>query len=120
MLIALLHYLEHICVHSSLFGEKSTLKYTFLHRDEMTLTRKIGSLRYFYSATYFFSAIFVILSAIIPYALRNGIILRRIFTTASYFLVLRMTLTRQFPGCIQMWYDTLTLLCKIEVGREVG
>uniref|UniRef100_A0A3Q0T672 Cystic fibrosis transmembrane conductance regulator n=1 Tax=Amphilophus citrinellus TaxID=61819 RepID=A0A3Q0T672_AMPCI len=85
-----------------------------IRQDEMTLTRKIGSLRYFYSASYFFSAIFVILSAIVPYALTKSISLRPIFTTASYFLVLRMTLTRQFPGCIQMWYDTLTLLCKIE------
>uniref|UniRef100_A0A3Q2V930 Cystic fibrosis transmembrane conductance regulator n=1 Tax=Haplochromis burtoni TaxID=8153 RepID=A0A3Q2V930_HAPBU len=86
-----------------------------IRQDEMTLTRKIGSLRYFYSASYFFSAIFVILSAIIPYALSKGIILRRIFTTASYFMVLRMTLTRQFPGSLQMWYDTMTLLHKIEV-----
>ncbi|XP_042083121.1 cystic fibrosis transmembrane conductance regulator [Haplochromis burtoni] len=85
-----------------------------IRQDEMTLTRKIGSLRYFYSASYFFSAIFVILSAIIPYALSKGIILRRIFTTASYFMVLRMTLTRQFPGSLQMWYDTMTLLHKIE------
>lgn len=82
----------------------------------MTLTRKIGSLRYFYSASYFFSAILVIVSAIVPHALSKGIILRRIFTTASYCMVLRMTLTRQLPGSIQMWYDTLALVKKIEVG----
>lgn len=87
-------------------------------RDEMTLTRKIGSLRYFYSASYFFSAILVIVSAIVPHALSKGIILRRIFTTASYCMVLRMTLTRQLPGSIQMWYDTLALVKKIEVGSE--
>uniref|UniRef100_A0A673Z1X3 Cystic fibrosis transmembrane conductance regulator n=1 Tax=Salmo trutta TaxID=8032 RepID=A0A673Z1X3_SALTR len=78
-----------------------------IRQDEMSLTRKIGSLRYFYSASYFFSAILVIVSAI-------GIILRRIFTTASYCMVLRMTLTRQLPGSIQMWYDTLALVTKIE------
>lgn len=91
-----------------------------LLRDEMTLTRKIGSLRYFYSASYFFSAILVIVSAIVPHALSKGIILRRIFTTASYCMVLRMTLTRQLPGSIQMWYDTLALVKKIEVGSERG
>uniref|UniRef100_A0A667XJN0 Cystic fibrosis transmembrane conductance regulator n=1 Tax=Myripristis murdjan TaxID=586833 RepID=A0A667XJN0_9TELE len=85
-----------------------------IRQDEMTLTRKIGSLRYFYSASYFFSAILVIVSAIVPHALSKGIILRRIFTTASYCMVLRMTLTRQLPGSIQMWYDTLALIKKIE------
>uniref|UniRef100_A0A3Q2ZQM0 Cystic fibrosis transmembrane conductance regulator n=2 Tax=Kryptolebias marmoratus TaxID=37003 RepID=A0A3Q2ZQM0_KRYMA len=85
-----------------------------IRQDEMTLTRKIGSLRYFYSASYFFSAILVIISAIVPHALSKGIILRRIFTTASYCIVLRMTLTRQLPGSIQMWYDTLALVKKIE------
>ncbi|KAM8861051.1 cystic fibrosis transmembrane conductance regulator isoform 3-T3 [Synchiropus picturatus] len=85
-----------------------------IRQEEMTLTRKIGSLRYFYSASYFFSAILVIVSAIVPHALSKGIILRRIFTTASYCMVLRMTLTRQLPGSIQMWYDTLALVQKIE------
>ncbi|KAM8892732.1 cystic fibrosis transmembrane conductance regulator isoform 1-T1 [Spinachia spinachia] len=85
-----------------------------IRQDEMTLTRKIGSLRYFYSASYFFSAILVIVSAIVPHAISKGIILRRIFTTASYCMVLRMTLTRQLPGSIQMWYDTLALVKKIE------
>lgn len=85
-----------------------------IRQDEVTLTRKIGSLRYFYSAAYFFSAILVIVSAVVPHALSKGIILRRIFTTASYCMVLRMTLTRQLPGSIQMWYDTLALVKKIE------
>ncbi|KAM3609858.1 uncharacterized protein V6R79_021393 [Siganus canaliculatus] len=85
-----------------------------IRQDEMTLTRKIGSLRYFYSAAYFFSAILVIVAAVVPHALSRGIILRRIFTTASYCMVLRMTLTRQLPGSIQMWYDTLALVKKIE------
>lgn len=93
---------------------------SFTIRDEMTLTRKIGYLRYFYSAAYFFSAILVIVSAIVPHALSKGIILRRIFTTASYCMVLRMTLTRQLPGSIQMWYDTLALVKKIEVRLEGG
>lgn len=87
-------------------------------RDEMSLTRKIGSLRYFYSASYFFSAILVIVSAVVPSALSEGITLRSIFTTSSYCMVLRMTLTRQLPGSIQMWYDTLGLIKKIEVGPE--
>lgn len=85
-----------------------------IRQDEMTLTRKIGALRYYYSAAYFFSAILVIVSAVVPHALSKGIILRRIFTTASYCMVLRMTLTRQLPGSIQMWYDTLALVKKIE------
>ncbi|XP_077453648.1 cystic fibrosis transmembrane conductance regulator [Stigmatopora argus] len=85
-----------------------------IRQDEVKLTRKIGSLRYFYSAAYFFSAILVIVSAIVPHALGTGIILRRIFTTASYCMVLRMTLTRQLPGSIQMWYDTMALVNKIE------
>lgn len=85
-------------------------------RDEVTLTRKIGYLRYFYSAAYFFSAILVVVAAIVPHALGKGVILRRIFTTASYCVVMRMTLTRQLPGSIQMWYDTLALVKKIEVG----
>ncbi|KAJ8002741.1 hypothetical protein DPEC_G00162090 [Dallia pectoralis] len=85
-----------------------------IRQDEMTLTRKIGFLRYFYSASYFFSAILVIVSAIVPQALTKGIALRPIFTTASYCMVLRMTLTRQLPGSIQMWYDTLALITKIE------
>uniref|UniRef100_A0A3Q1ERE9 Cystic fibrosis transmembrane conductance regulator n=1 Tax=Acanthochromis polyacanthus TaxID=80966 RepID=A0A3Q1ERE9_9TELE len=85
-----------------------------IRQDEVTLTRKIGSLRYFYSASYFFSAILVIVAAIVPHALSRGVILRRIFTTASYCMVLRMTITRQLPGSIQMWYDTLALIKKIE------
>ncbi|XP_036375803.1 cystic fibrosis transmembrane conductance regulator-like [Megalops cyprinoides] len=85
-----------------------------IRQDEMTLTRKIGSLRYFYSAAYFYSAFLVIVAAIVPFALSKGIILRRIFTTLSYCMVLRMTLTRQFPNSIQMWYDTVALINKIE------
>uniref|UniRef100_A0A8C1R2E0 Cystic fibrosis transmembrane conductance regulator n=1 Tax=Cyprinus carpio TaxID=7962 RepID=A0A8C1R2E0_CYPCA len=86
-----------------------------IRQDEVKLTRKIGSLRYFYSSAYFFSAIFVIVAAIVPHALSRGINLRRIFTTLSYCMVLRMTVTRQLPGSIQMWYDTMRLIWKIEV-----
>ncbi|KTF93235.1 hypothetical protein cypCar_00039924, partial [Cyprinus carpio] len=78
------------------------------------IRQKIGSLRYFYSSAYFFSAIFVIVAAIVPHALSRGINLRRIFTTLSYCMVLRMTVTRQLPGSIQMWYDTMRLIWKIE------
>ncbi|KAJ8395688.1 hypothetical protein AAFF_G00029250 [Aldrovandia affinis] len=85
-----------------------------IRQDEMTLTRKIGSLRYFYSSAYFYSAFLVIIATIVPFALSQGIILRRIFTTLSYCMVLRMTLTRQLPNSIQMWYDTLALIDKLE------
>ncbi|TRY66382.1 hypothetical protein DNTS_003350 [Danionella cerebrum] len=85
-----------------------------IRQDEVKLTRKIGSLRYFYSSAYFFSAIFVIVAAVVPHALSRGINLRRIFTTLSYCMVLRMTVTRQLPGSIQMWYDTMRLIWKIE------
>ncbi|XP_026099245.1 cystic fibrosis transmembrane conductance regulator-like [Carassius auratus] len=85
-----------------------------IRQDEVRLTRKIGSLRYFYSSAYFFSAIFVIVAAVVPHALSRGINLRRIFTTLSYCMVLRMTVTRQLPGSIQMWYDSMRLIWKIE------
>ncbi|XP_052008174.1 LOW QUALITY PROTEIN: cystic fibrosis transmembrane conductance regulator-like [Xyrauchen texanus] len=85
-----------------------------IRQDEVKLTRKIGSLRYFYSSAYFFSAIFVIVAAVVPHALSRGINLRRIFTTLSYCMVLRMTITRQLPSSIQMWYDTMQLIWKIE------
>ncbi|RXN18226.1 cystic fibrosis transmembrane conductance regulator [Labeo rohita] len=89
------------------------------YKDEVKLTRKIGSLRYFYSSAYFFSAIFVIVAAAVPHALSRGINLRRIFTTLSYCMVLRMTVTRQLPGSIQMWYDTMRLIWKIEGPGEL-
>ncbi|KAG5845811.1 hypothetical protein ANANG_G00143150 [Anguilla anguilla] len=85
-----------------------------IRQDEMTLTRKIGSLRYFYSSAYFYSAFIVIIATIVPYALQQSIILRRIFTVLSYCMVLRMSLTRQLPNSIQMWYDTLALIDKLE------
>ncbi|KAG9273217.1 cystic fibrosis transmembrane conductance regulator [Astyanax mexicanus] len=85
-----------------------------IRQDEVKLTRKIGSLRYFYSAAYFFSAIWVITAAVVPQALTTGITVRRVFTTLSYCMVLRMTVTRQLPASIQMWYDTIRLIWKIE------
>nr|AQM50075.1 cystic fibrosis transmembrane conductance regulator isoform a [Anguilla japonica] len=85
-----------------------------IKQDEMTLTRKIGSLRYFYSSAYFYSAFIVIIATIVPYALQQSIILRRIFTVLSYCMVLRMSLTRQLPNSIQMWYDMLALIDKLE------
>ncbi|KAK1784907.1 hypothetical protein P4O66_018335, partial [Electrophorus voltai] len=85
-----------------------------IRQDEVNLTRKIGSLRYFYSSAYFFSAIWVITAAVVPTSLTSGITVRRIFTTLSYCMVLRMTVTRQLPASIQMWYDTIRLIRKIE------
>uniref|UniRef100_A0A8C9TYH6 Cystic fibrosis transmembrane conductance regulator n=1 Tax=Scleropages formosus TaxID=113540 RepID=A0A8C9TYH6_SCLFO len=91
-----------------------------IRQEEMTLTRKIGSLRYFYSAAYFFSAFIVVLSGVLPYALTKSIALRRIFTTASYCMVLRMTVTRQLPNAIQMWYDTVDLDQTVSLGGTGG
>lgn len=85
-----------------------------MRKKEVKFTQKIGSLRYFYSSAYFFSAIWIIAAAIVPHALSRGIILRRIFTTLSYCIALRITVTRQLPASIQMWYDTIGLLTKIE------
>ncbi|XP_041965482.1 cystic fibrosis transmembrane conductance regulator [Alosa sapidissima] len=85
-----------------------------MRKKEVKFTQKIGSLRYFYSSAYFFSAIWIIVAAVVPHALSRGIILRRIFTTLSYCIALRITITRQLPASIQMWYDTVALLKKIE------
>ncbi|RXM30147.1 Cystic fibrosis transmembrane conductance regulator [Acipenser ruthenus] len=81
---------------------------------EVKLTRKTAYLKYFNSAAFFFSAFLAVIVSVVPYALSHGIILRKIFTTLSYCMILRMTITRQFPGSVQMWYDSLRVIQRIE------
>ncbi|NXH17627.1 CFTR regulator, partial [Bucco capensis] len=81
---------------------------------ELKLTRKAAYVRYFNSSAFFFSGFFVVFLAVLPYAVIKGIILRKIFTTISFCIVLRMTVTRQFPGAVQTWYDSLGAINKIQ------
>lgn len=88
----------------------------FFNRTELKLTRKAAYVRYFNSSAFFFSGFFVVFLAVVPYAVTKGIILRKIFTTISFCIVLRMTVTRQFPGSVQTWYDSIGAINKIQVG----
>ncbi|KAF4800242.1 Cystic fibrosis transmembrane conductance regulator [Turdus rufiventris] len=83
-------------------------------RTELKLTRKAAYVRYFNSSAFFFSGFFVVFLAVLPYAVTKGIILRKIFTTISFCIVLRMTVTRQFPGSVQTWYDSIGAINKIQ------
>ncbi|XP_039617337.1 cystic fibrosis transmembrane conductance regulator [Polypterus senegalus] len=85
-----------------------------IRQAELKLTRKSAYCRYFNSSAFFFSAFVVVFVSVLPYALSNGIALRQIFTTISYSMVLRMTVTRQFPGSVQTWFDSLGVIKKIE------
>ncbi|ETE70047.1 Cystic fibrosis transmembrane conductance regulator, partial [Ophiophagus hannah] len=85
-----------------------------LRQSELKLTQKAAYVRYFSSSAFFFSGFFVVFLAVLPYALSHGIILRKIFTTISYCIVLRMTVTRQFPWAVQTWYDSLGAINKIQ------
>ncbi|MGH0155311.1 UNVERIFIED_CONTAM: hypothetical protein FKN15_031070, partial [Acipenser sinensis] len=85
-----------------------------IRQAEVKLTRKTAYLKYFNSAAFFFSAFLAVIVSVVPFALSHGIILRRIFTTLSYGMILRMTITRQFPGSVQMWYDSLRVIQRIE------
>ncbi|XP_066489763.1 cystic fibrosis transmembrane conductance regulator [Tiliqua scincoides] len=85
-----------------------------LRATELKLTRKAAYVRYFNSSAFFFSGFFVVFLTVLPYALIEGIGLRKIFTTISYCIVLRMTVTRQFPGAVQTWYDSLGAINKIQ------
>ncbi|KAG8142871.1 putative Cystic fibrosis transmembrane conductance regulator protein [Naja naja] len=85
-----------------------------LRQSELKLTRKAAYVRYFNSSAFFFSGFFVVFLAVLPYALSHGISLRKIFTTISYCIVLRMTVTRQFPWAVQTWYDSLGAINKIQ------
>ncbi|XP_042326328.1 cystic fibrosis transmembrane conductance regulator [Sceloporus undulatus] len=85
-----------------------------LRKTELKLTQKAAYVRYFNSSAFFFSGFFVVFLAVLPYALIHGIILRKIFTTISYCIVLRMAITRQFPWSVQTWYDSLGAINKIQ------
>ncbi|XP_007952698.1 cystic fibrosis transmembrane conductance regulator [Orycteropus afer afer] len=85
-----------------------------LRQTELRLTRKAAYVRYFNSSAFFFSGFFVVLFSVLPYALLKGIILRKIFTTISFCIVLRMAVTRQFPWAVQTWYDSLGAINKIQ------
>uniref|UniRef100_A0A8D0HQJ0 Cystic fibrosis transmembrane conductance regulator n=1 Tax=Sphenodon punctatus TaxID=8508 RepID=A0A8D0HQJ0_SPHPU len=85
-----------------------------LRETELKLTRKTAYVRYFNSSAFFFSGFFVVFLAVLPVALIHGIILRKIFTTISFCIVLRMTVTRQFPWAVQTWYDSLGAINKIQ------
>ncbi|XP_077194544.1 cystic fibrosis transmembrane conductance regulator [Paroedura picta] len=85
-----------------------------LRQSELKLTHKAAYVRYFNSSAFFFSGFFVVFLAVLPYALIHGIILRKIFTTISYCIVLRMAVTRQFPWAVQTWYDSLGAINKIQ------
>ncbi|XP_032499905.1 cystic fibrosis transmembrane conductance regulator [Phocoena sinus] len=85
-----------------------------LRQTELKLTRKAAYVRYFNSSAFFFSGFFVVFLSVFPYALLNGIGLRKIFTTISFCIVLRMAVTRQFPWAVQTWYDSLGAINKIQ------
>ncbi|KAM7121036.1 cystic fibrosis transmembrane conductance regulator isoform 2-T2 [Molossus nigricans] len=85
-----------------------------LRQKELKLTRKASYVRYFNSSAFFFSGFFVVFLSVLPYALNKGIILRKIFTTISFCIVLRMAVTRQFPWAVQTWYDSLGAINKIQ------
>eukprot|EP00069_Balaena_mysticetus_P019207 bmy_02467T0 len=85
-----------------------------LRQTELKLTRKAAYVRYLNSSTFFFSGFFVVFLSVLPYALLKGIGLRKIFTTISFCIVLRMAVTRQFPWAVQTWYDSLGAINKIQ------
>ncbi|XP_064418015.1 cystic fibrosis transmembrane conductance regulator [Latimeria chalumnae] len=85
-----------------------------IRQVELKLTRKAAYFRYFNSSAFFFSGFFVVFLSVLPYALTKGTGLRRIFTTISFSVVLRMTVTRQFPWSVQTWYDSLGVIQKVQ------
>ncbi|XP_077712138.1 cystic fibrosis transmembrane conductance regulator [Canis aureus] len=85
-----------------------------IRQTELKLTRKAAHVRYFNSSAFFFSGFFVVSLSVLPYALIKTIILRKIFTTISFCIVLRMAVTRQFPWAVQTWYDSLGAINKIQ------
>ncbi|MEE6480967.1 hypothetical protein FKM82_012720 [Ascaphus truei] len=85
-----------------------------IRQSELKLTRKAAYVRYFNSSAFFFSGFFVVFLSILPHVLMNGISLRKIFTTISFTIVLRMAVTRQFPWAVQTWYDSMGVIHKIQ------
>lgn len=106
-------------LHSKMPGIRKVNKYPkfyiFFYRTELKLTRKAAYVRYFNSSAFFFSGFFVVFLSVLPYALIKTIVLRKIFTTISFCIVLRMAVTRQFPWAVQTWYDSLGAINKIQV-----
>ncbi|GAB1290580.1 Cystic fibrosis transmembrane conductance regulator [Apodemus speciosus] len=85
-----------------------------LREAELKMTRKAAYLRFFTSSAFFFSGSFVVFLSVLPYTVINGIVLRKIFTTISFCIVLRMSVTRQFPTAVQIWYDSFGMIRKIQ------
>lgn len=85
-----------------------------LREAELTMTRRAAYMRFFTSSAFFFSGFFVVFLSVLPYTIINGIALRKIFTTISFCIVLRMSVTRQFPTAVQIWYDSLGMIRKIQ------
>ncbi|XP_053518910.1 cystic fibrosis transmembrane conductance regulator [Artibeus jamaicensis] len=85
-----------------------------LRKTELKLTQKAAYVRYVNSSAFFSSGFFVVLFSVLPHALNKGIILRKIFTTISFCIVLRMAVTRQFPWAVQTWYDSIGAINKIQ------
>nr|Q2QLC5.1 RecName: Full=Cystic fibrosis transmembrane conductance regulator; Short=CFTR; AltName: Full=ATP-binding cassette sub-family C member 7; AltName: Full=Channel conductance-controlling ATPase; AltName: Full=cAMP-dependent chloride channel [Carollia perspicillata]ABB89784.1 cystic fibrosis transmembrane conductance regulator, ATP-binding cassette (sub-family C, member 7) [Carollia perspicillata] len=85
-----------------------------LRKTELKLTQKAAYVRYVNSSGFFASGFFVVLFSVLPYLLNEGIILRKIFTTISFCIVLRMAVTRQFPWAVQTWYDSIGAINKIQ------
>ncbi|EGW11486.1 Cystic fibrosis transmembrane conductance regulator, partial [Cricetulus griseus] len=84
------------------------------YRVELKLTKKAAYTRFLTSSAFFFSGFFVVLLAVLPYTVLNGIILRKIFTTISFCIVLRMAVTRQLPTAVQTWYDSIGMITKVQ------
>ncbi|ERE87631.1 cystic fibrosis transmembrane conductance regulator [Cricetulus griseus] len=85
-----------------------------LRQVELKLTKKAAYTRFLTSSAFFFSGFFVVLLAVLPYTVLNGIILRKIFTTISFCIVLRMAVTRQLPTAVQTWYDSIGMITKVQ------
>uniref|UniRef100_A0A8I6AU15 CF transmembrane conductance regulator n=1 Tax=Rattus norvegicus TaxID=10116 RepID=A0A8I6AU15_RAT len=85
-----------------------------LREEELKMTRRSAYMRFFTSSAFFFSGFFVVFLSVLPYTVINGIVLRKIFTTISFCIVLRMSVTRQFPTAVQIWYDSLGMIRKIQ------
>lgn len=95
--------------------KENNITSSVFHRVELKLTKKAAYTRFLTSSAFFFSGFFVVLLAVLPYTVLNGIILRKIFTTISFCIVLRMAVTRQLPTAVQTWYDSIGMITKVQV-----
>ncbi|XP_060229830.1 cystic fibrosis transmembrane conductance regulator [Meriones unguiculatus] len=85
-----------------------------LRQAELKLTQKAAYLRFITSYAFFFSGFFLVFLSVLPYTVFHGIVLRKIFTTISFCIVLRMSVTRQFPTAVQTWYDSIGMIRKVQ------